>query len=323
LEGSGVSEEIGDTDQEVAKQRTDLFRLFAQPLDVIIEAFGLQDLHAPLYPAVKGRVLVGTEIMPGPPAQQGIDVGQRGARSLRVESPKILNISEQPLRNILDRKRQVDKTRGYCALRHLGETRTAHIGALGNRQPALFLDRFEAERSVSAAARKHNTDCVLPLVFRQRAEEEVDRRSLAIDAAGGAKVQPPLPNGQDRPGRKDIDMLRLDRFAVARIHHRHLGCAAEDPGQHAFAVGIEMRNHDKRHAIVLRHGPEKRFERLDPARRSADARDPAIRSHNLYPRVYLTLRKQTPIRVLLQEWGGDSARMIDQRKTCDRPEIKC
>jgi len=106
-------------------------------------------------------------------------------------------------------------------------------------------------------------------------------------------------------------MLRLNEFALARMHHRHLGRAAEDLGQHAFAVGIEMSNHHERQAIVLRHGPKKRFERLDAARRSADADDPTIRCHNLYPTAYLALRKQTPIGVSLQGRVSDSAGMID------------
>jgi hypothetical protein len=60
-------------------------------------------------------------------------------------------------------------------------------------------------------------------------------------------------------------MLRLDRLAVASVRDRHPGRAAEDFGQHAFPVGIEMRHHDEGHAIVIRHGSEERFERLDPA----------------------------------------------------------
>src|SRR5208282_1954095 len=99
----------------------------------------------------------------------------------------------------------------------------ARIGALGNGQSALFLDRFEAEGSIAAAAREQDADRTLPLVFRQRAEEQIDRVSLAIDAAGLAKAQPALLNGQDRAGGEDIDMLRLYGFAVARGRHQHPG----------------------------------------------------------------------------------------------------
>ena len=128
---------------------------------------------------------------------------------------------------------------------------------MGNGQSALFLDRFEAEGSIAAAAREQDADRTLPLVFRQRAEEQIDRVSLAIDAAGLAKAQPALLNGQDRAGGEDIDMLRLYGFAVARGRHQHPGCAADDLGQHAFTAGIEMRNNHNRHAVILRHGLEK------------------------------------------------------------------
>ena len=61
--GIGVAEEIGDADQQVAKQGADLTRFLSQPLDVIFEAYCLHHLHAALHPALKGGVLVGTEIV--------------------------------------------------------------------------------------------------------------------------------------------------------------------------------------------------------------------------------------------------------------------
>jgi hypothetical protein len=75
-----------------------------------------------------------------------------------------------------------------------------------------------------------------------------------------------------------------------------------------------MRNHHERHAIVLRHGSEKRFEGLDTPRRSANADDPTIRSHQLCTRAYLDSWSQMPFGILLQERASESACIIDHQK---------
>ena len=46
LECLGVAEEVGDVDQQVAKQRIDLLRLLPQPLDIALDRHELRHLHA-------------------------------------------------------------------------------------------------------------------------------------------------------------------------------------------------------------------------------------------------------------------------------------
>ena len=81
LERVGVAEEVGDVDQQVAKQRADLLRLLAQQLDIGFDGAELAHLHAPLHPAHEGLGLVAAEIVADLVAQDGVDfrpgVGER------------------------------------------------------------------------------------------------------------------------------------------------------------------------------------------------------------------------------------------------------
>jgi hypothetical protein len=74
-------------------------------------------------------------------------------------------------------------------------------------------------------------------------------------------------------------MLRFGQLVVSRVDHRHLGGAAEDLGEQAVAVGRQVRDDNKRHAILGRHGSKKCLQRLDSARRGADADDRKMRRH--------------------------------------------
>jgi len=72
--GDGIAEKTGNPDQQVAEQGADLFRICAQPLDIIFELCRLDYLHAALDPALKGWVLVFAEIVPGSFAQEPVNV---------------------------------------------------------------------------------------------------------------------------------------------------------------------------------------------------------------------------------------------------------
>ena len=72
----GIAEKIGDPDQQVPEQGTDLIRVFLEPTDVVLEVCRLDHLHAALDPTLKGLVFVLAEIVRGPRAQQCVDLGQ-------------------------------------------------------------------------------------------------------------------------------------------------------------------------------------------------------------------------------------------------------
>ena len=212
---------------------------------------------------------------------RAINLAQRLIRTFRIKSGPIADIGDDPLGDFLDRQHQIDKPRRHRVGRHVGEARPCHVRALGDRQPPVLLDRLEAERPVAAAAGEHDTDRVLSLVLGERGEEHVYRGAFMVRNPGVPKTEPPLLDSQDRAGWQNVDMLRFDRLVVSCVDHRHLGSAAEDLGQQAVAVRRQVGNDDKGHAVLGRHGPEKSFQRLYPARRGTDAHDRKMKASRL------------------------------------------
>jgi len=288
LEGEkrlGITEKIGDADQQVAEQRTDLIRVFLQPTDVILEVCRLDDLHAALDPSLKGRVLVLAKIVPGPREQQRVDFVQCIFRTLRFESAPITDIVDDPLGDFLDRQHQIDEARRHRVGRHVRETGPRQVRALGDGQPAVLLDRLETKRPVAAAAGQHDTNCALSVIFGKGGEEHIDRRPFTIPSRELPKTEPPRADGQDRAGRENIDMVRFDQLTVPCVDYRHMASAADDLGQQAIAVRREVGDDHKSHAVVRRHGSEECLQRLDPARRGADADDGKMRRHSSDPQI--------------------------------------
>ena len=126
-------------------------------------------------------------------------------------------------------------------------------------------------------------NCALSLIFGKGGEEDIDRRPLSLPSREVPKTEPPRADVQGRAGRKNIDMLRFDPLTVSCVDYRHTASAADDLGQQAIAVRREVGDNHKSDAVVRRHGSEERFQRLYPARRSADADDGKMRRHSSDP----------------------------------------
>jgi hypothetical protein len=142
---------------------------------------------------------------------------------------------------------------------------------LGYGQPAIFLDRLEAQGAVAAAARKHNADRTLSLIFGERLEKDVDGGSLVIGSPSAVQREPTLVDGQGRVRRQNMNLLWLNHLAVSGVEDRHRRGAAEYLGQHAFVAGGKVSHNDKGRAALGRHSLEELLQCLDAARRGADA----------------------------------------------------
>jgi hypothetical protein len=90
------------------------------------------------------------------------------------------------------------------------------------------------------------------VLFRQGAEEQVDRRPLParlLEFRGGdfvvADVQPPV-------GRDDINMIRLQWNGLSNLENGHMRAGGQDVRHLAAQIGMEMHHHDKGGASLLR-----------------------------------------------------------------------
>src|SRR5205814_8731254 len=132
---------------------------------------------------------------------------QRVVRTVRVETWAIGGLGEASRGDFLDRQHKMDKPRCHRVGRHVCEPGPGHVRTLGDRQPAVLLERLETERPVAAAAGEHDTYSVLSVVLGEGGEEHIYRGAFVFRSPGVPKTKPPLMHRQDCAGWQNVDML--------------------------------------------------------------------------------------------------------------------
>jgi len=162
------------------------------------------------------------------------------------------------------------------------------VAALRQRQPALFLDRLDPQRPVVAAPGQHDSDGRGAAIFGERGQEYVDRSGISGDSLPQAQL--PALHRQDSARRTHVDMVRLDRDAVARGQNLHCGASADDLGERALMAAREVHHQHKRHAGIGRHRPKQAFQGVHPAGGRAHSGDEKrlLRGHpeGFYPNAH-------------------------------------
>jgi hypothetical protein len=138
--------------------------------------------------------------------------------------------------------------------------------------PPRSLDRLDAERAVAAAARQNHPDRILLALLRERAEEHVDRLARNFRRAR-LQDQPASLDGRHVIGRADVDVVRLDVLVGPDIGDRHLGKATDDFRQRRRVPARHVGDQHEGHPDIGWHAAKEAFQRLDAARRGADADD--------------------------------------------------
>ena len=139
--------------------------------------------------------------------------------------------------DFLDRQDEIDAAGCRGATRHTVERRG--FGRLREGQAAGFLDGFEPERAIAAAAGQNDADAVFALVLRERPEEIVDGHAAA---ARGRRMQRAARDAERRIGRNDIDVVRLDLRAIGGLDDRHPGIGPEQVDHRTLVMRIEVRH---------------------------------------------------------------------------------
>ena len=174
----------------------------------------------------------------------------------------------------------IDEAASRRTLRHAALGMVIELG-LAEGQPAMLLDRRDAERAIAAEPGQDDADGVLALVLRQRGEKRVDRDAAGRGRRWTSEMQGAASDRQDGVRWNDIDLVRADLHRVLDEVHRHRGVAGDDRDQGALIVGIKVLNQHEGHASVGWHLREERFEGVDTARRGAEANDqPGSIRHN-------------------------------------------
>jgi hypothetical protein len=155
--------------------------------------------------------------------------------------------------------------------RHLGEARARLL--LSEGDSSLRLDVPQPQGSVRRRSRQDDGDAARPVCPREGLEEIVDRHVPAADAAVRRKFERAVVERQVPVRRNDEDRVRRQAHSVGDLVDRHRCGAPEDAGEHALVLGIEMLDHDERHARILGGGREEPGERLETSGGRSDPDD--------------------------------------------------
>ena len=146
----------------------------AQVGDVVGYRLGLDDMHTPLDTPNQGFFLVLAEIVAHFRTEQLANRPQMRGKILAVAirtlvavgDLQVLPVGDQSRRHFLHRQDVVDEARRCRAGRHAGHGHVVEA-RLRQGQPATFLDRAQASRTVAAGAGQHDANRAVTLVFRQ------------------------------------------------------------------------------------------------------------------------------------------------------------
>jgi hypothetical protein len=267
----GIAKEVRHPNEEVAKERLDFIGIALQALDILRQTRDPPNFDAPLDTPRKRILLVTGEIVAGLIAQQPIDGlitlgvtfqllfgGRRG-----FNGGKTAREVGKAARHLLDRQREVHDATGDRRIGHAALHRSVAVAALRQRQASPFLDRLDPQRPVVAAPRQHDSDRRGAAIFGERGQEYVDRPRIPSDSLPQAQL--PALHRQDSARWTDIDMVRLERDAVARRQHPHCGASADDLGEGALMAAREVHHQHKRHAGIGRHRPKQAFQGVHAA----------------------------------------------------------
>ena len=281
--GLWVAKEAGDVDQQLLEQQLCLLGVFAQEARVHRLVLDAMLAHAALNAPPDGAFLVEREVVPGATAQLQqylVDAGENLLGHNRWHGNSIGRLArhfEQRRWHLFDWQDVGGKAGGDGALRHAVVFRAG--GFLHHADAASTQDGAQAQRAVGGGARKDDADGALALVFGQRAQEAVDRHTLAAYHFGHRELQQAAQYAHLAIGRDDVDVIRLNPHLVERLEHRHAGAALKDFGQKADMAGVKMGHQHEGHPGVGRAGAKEGLEGFQTAGGGADADDGHGRSN--------------------------------------------
>jgi hypothetical protein len=179
---------------------------------------------------------------------------------------------------------QLDEARGELAhrqheIRHSGRDRAArHRRIFGldrvlhENDAARLLDRPHPDRAVRAGTGQNDGKAVAVLL-RHGAEEQVDRRAVAARLVEFHRGDLVIGDVKRAIRWNDVDVVRLQLLRRRDLHDGHARACRQNGRQVAMALRIEVHHHDEGSAGLFRKRVEKRLQRLDAARGSANADD--------------------------------------------------
>ena len=278
LECLRVSKEIGDADQEVAKERVHVGRVLTQIAGILFQQFDLVDGHAPLHAADKCASLVLRKIVTGLGAQQDEDLFQPAFGFGDRKNGRDGRFSESA-RDVGDelgwhpgrRQHVVHQASGNGVARHA--VVFSGCGFLRHRHAPFALDGTQPFGAVTACPGEHDADGALALILGQGTKEKVNRVTLASGCGGFQQLQCAACKSHVLVGRDNVGAVGLDHHAVDNLENLHAGIAPDQLREHAFVIRGKMLHQNKGHARISvgGHAGKEGFKCSQPSGGRADA----------------------------------------------------
>src|SRR5208282_2219953 len=173
--------------------------------------------------------------------------------------------------NLRYREHEVHGPRHDRAPRHAVKLGVVRI--LRDDEPALFLDRLQPQAAVAAGSRENDADRAVAQLFRQRAQEEVERQACTVALPRFGESQGTAADREIGTRRNEIDMLALEPHPVRCLLHLHRRMAGQQIDHHAHMRRIEMLDQNEGHAGAGRERGEQPPGGIEAAGRGAKPDD--------------------------------------------------
>ena len=163
----------------------------------------------------------------------------------------------------------------------VGDGARGHAGVVGvprilyDGHAAALLDRRQAHSAVVQVAGEHHARHAWTVGAGRRAEQHVDRRTVAVLAGVAREVDVTVVDGEVAVGRGDVDPARPDGLPVRGMGGRQAARAGKDGGQRTVAFRRDVQDDEDGGWQVVRQAFDHRAEGLDPAGGSSDDDDVA------------------------------------------------
>ena len=144
---------------------------------------------------------------------------------------------------------------------------------LHESDPALSLDRLQAERPVGPGPRQNHADGLTVSRDRQRLQEHIHRQMQSGSQSAWSQPQSIPLDHHVRVRRDDVDVIRLQLSPIAHFAHHHRREVRQNLGHRTLVVGVQMRDDNKRQPAPRSHRAKQLGQRFESPRRSADPHD--------------------------------------------------
>ena len=251
---------------------------------------------------------------------EGVGAGPLGSGRFRFSRPcpwrlaraAVMLVHEQPhddSRHLLDGQHVIDAP-AHRIERHRWGLRL--IGILNHRHAPRLFNQGQPVCAVGHVAGQDDADCTGAVMLCRCSKERIHGWAEPVLTRTAGKTDVPAVDNQVIIRRCDIHMSVAGHHAIFGRDHCQPGCAIENTGEFAGAVGRRMDDHEDCGRDVLREFVQERTDRADATGRRSDYNDVGRRHAECS---HVTTQKTQPLRNKIRDRFRTEERCICPRRS--------